>query len=802
MAYGTLKCDNITFTNGGIDQTVTVSGIVQSISGNITATGTIQGQTIIGTSTVSGATVTGNVGVFTTVTGGSAGFTTVTGTTVIGTTANFVNGTFSTQVSGTTVRGTTVSGATVTGAIGQFTTLTGGTAGFTTVTGATVTGTTANFQSGVFTTQISGATVTGDVGSFSTITGGTVTLTSGVFGTGTAAAPSIAFTGDSNTGIYSPGADQVAVATNGTGRLFVDASGNVGIGATPNSYAGYSTLTINNTTGSELDFEVNGTLTSDIYTDSAGTYWTTRTAVPIVLRTNSTERLRITSAGLVGIGTSSPASTLHVAGTFRNTGQTYLGIGEATTLAYIGDPFTTNTRSILFNRASGVTDIVNIQGINVGVALTDIALQAGGGRVGIGTTSPGSALEVKAAAPVLTVNSAVANASSIVLQENGTTYARFRFDGNNVDIGNLYVNGATIFNAGNAERARIDSSGRLLVGTSTARGNFYGAYTSRAQIEGVDFETAALNITCNNATDINSGVISLNKSGGATVGSNTIVSSGERLGSIRFQGNDGTNFIEAAYVLAEVDGTPGPNDMPGRLVFSTTADGASSPTERFRVTADGSIYFHSTSLPGAGTATTGVGISAGDALSVQRAAATACFFGRSDDGEVVALYSGTTQRGTISIAGATTTYGSISDHRLKENVAPIGNATSRLAQLKPSRFNFVEFPEQEVDGFIAHEVQAIVPEAVIGTKDATDKNGKPLIKKRVVPFSSMPDFRALCVELLESLESEGYAHWTYPPSEDELIQRVRAALAETGAIAALDDLYANNNEGMKRLADS
>jgi hypothetical protein len=154
---------------------------------------------------------------------------TVTGTTVIGTTANFVNGTFSTQVSGTTVRGTTVSGATVTGAIGQFTTLTGGTAGFTTVTGATVTGTTANFQSGVFTTQISGATVTGDVGSFSTITGGTVTLTSGVFGTGTAAAPSIAFTGDSNTGIYSPGADQVAVATNGTGRLFVDASGNVKI---------------------------------------------------------------------------------------------------------------------------------------------------------------------------------------------------------------------------------------------------------------------------------------------------------------------------------------------------------------------------------------------------------------------------------------------------------------------------------------------------------------------------------------------------------------------------------------------
>ena len=82
MAYGTIKVDTITFTNGGSDQSISVSGVVQSISGDITATGTVQGATIIGTSTVSGATVTGNAGVFTTVTGGSAGFTTVTGTTV------------------------------------------------------------------------------------------------------------------------------------------------------------------------------------------------------------------------------------------------------------------------------------------------------------------------------------------------------------------------------------------------------------------------------------------------------------------------------------------------------------------------------------------------------------------------------------------------------------------------------------------------------------------------------------------------------------------------------------------------
>jgi hypothetical protein len=483
--------------------------------------------------------------------------------------------------------------------------------------------------------------------------------------------------------------------------------------------------------------------------------------------TSSTERMRIDSSGRVGIGTSAPASTLHI----QHAAQT-AGYWEGKGLL-IHEDATANQGIAFYSRgdteqyiASLVDDPTSYLIIGTrkssSVNAVDAITIRGDGKVGIGTTSPSSLLEISSSSTPQFVISNTSNSisagdsigtidyragsSNTVVARMAATADSANEDGAHIVFENRTGGGAF------SEKARIDSSGRLLVGTSTARGNFYGAYTSRAQIEGVDFETAALNITCNNATDINSGVISLNKSGGATVGSNTIVSSGERLGSIRFQGNDGTNFIEAAYVLAEVDGTPGPNDMPGRLVFSTTADGASSPTERFRVTADGSIYFHSTSLPGAGTATTGVGISAGDALSVQRAAATACFFGRSDDGEVVALYSGTTQRGTISIAGATTTYGSISDHRLKENVAPIGNATSRLAQLKPSRFNFVEFPEQEVDGFIAHEVQAIVPEAVIGTKDATDKNGKPLYQS-VDQSKLVPLLTAALQEAVAKIES-------------------------------------------------
>jgi hypothetical protein len=90
----------------------------------------------------------------------------------------------------------------------------------------------------------------------------------------------------------------------------------------------------------------------------------------------------------------------------------------------------------------------------------------------------------------------------------------------------------------------------------------------------------------------------LSKSRGASAGTNSIVSSGDFLGALTFNGDDGTNFITGATITAAVDGTPGTNDMPGRLVFSTTAAGASTPTERMRIDNQGRIGFNSTSLGG------------------------------------------------------------------------------------------------------------------------------------------------------------------------------------------------------------
>lgn len=74
-----------------------------------------------------------------------------------------------------------------------------------------------------------------------------------------------------------------------------------------------------------------------------------------------------------------------------------------------------------------------------------------------------------------------------------------------------------------------------------------------------------------------------------TIASKTIVSSGDQIARFDARGYDGANFIQAAQINAEVDGAPGTNDMPGRLVFSTTADGASSPTERMRITNAGNV---------------------------------------------------------------------------------------------------------------------------------------------------------------------------------------------------------------------
>jgi len=89
--------------------------------------------------------------------------------------------------------------------------------------------------------------------------------------------------------------------------------------------------------------------------------------------------------------------------------------------------------------------------------------------------------------------------------------------------------------------------------------------------------------------------------------------------------------------------------------------------------------------------------------------------------------SGSTQVGSISMTNSATAFNTSSDYRLKENIVEMAGAVDRIKQLKPSRFNFISEPDSKVvDGFLAHEVSNIVPEAITGTKDEVDGDGNPV----------------------------------------------------------------------------
>jgi hypothetical protein len=278
------------------------------------------------------------------------------------------------------------------------------------------------------------------------------------------------------------------------------------------------------------------------------------------------------------------------------------------------------------------------------------------------------------------------------------------------------TNHPLLFGTNALERARIDSSGRLLVGTSTSV-NVGTIVGTTQQIAGSG-QPLSLRRFSNSTVGPN---ILFGKTRATTDATYTIVENGDTLGGLIFAGSDGVDLeTPGASIVAEVDGTPGANDMPGRLVFSTTADGASSPTERMRIDSSGNILWVSSSNKAgidAGTVD-GKYVSSTGAVLVSSRSSTSTVNHNT-------FINGNGAVGSISTNASATAYNTSSDYRLKENVTAVTDGITRLQQLKPSRFNFIANPDKTVDGFIAHEVQAIVPEAIAGEKDAVDDDGNP-----------------------------------------------------------------------------
>ena len=271
-------------------------------------------------------------------------------------------------------------------------------------------------------------------------------------------------------------------------------------------------------------------------------------------------------------------------------GQTLVGI----TTILDEDSFASNSASALATQqsikayvdATTTASDLDFQGDSGGAQSVDLDSQTftiAGTSNEIETSSSGQTLTVGLPNDVtigndLTVTNNVSIASSVF--HTGDLNTAFGFPA--ADTFTVYTGGS--------EALRVDSSQRLLFGNTSSRSNVPGADVG-FQIEGASGGPTNKRFTQHifGSGDGSGPYLGLAKHRGTSVGGNTIVVNGDELGGIYFQGADGTNFKQGAYILAEVDGTPGTNDMPGALRFATTADGASSPTERLRITAAGKV---------------------------------------------------------------------------------------------------------------------------------------------------------------------------------------------------------------------
>jgi len=127
-------------------------------------------------------------------------------------------------------------------------------------------------------------------------------------------------------------------------------------------------------------------------------------------------------------------------------------------------------------------------------------------------------------------------------------------------------------------------------------------------------------------------------------------------------------------------------------------------------------------------------------------------WGSGNDQRMIQFGVNGTTAGTITSNATTTSYATSSDYRLKENVVELTGATDRLKQIPVHRFNFIADPDTTVDGFLAHEVQAIVPEAVTGEKDAVDGDGN-IIPQGIDQSKLVPLLTAALQEAITKIET-------------------------------------------------
>jgi hypothetical protein len=421
------------------------------------------------------------------------------------------------------------------------------------------------------------------------------------------------------------------------------------------------------------------------------------------------------TADAVGIGTSSPNALLSLSS----------GSGTKTTIE--------TTRNFTVNRnfqiavdeyAEGTLTITPSTTLGGSTYTTPIITATAAGNTGLGTSSPGGKLSIRA-------TSFAGSDSHFGFGANNDIYLTYGSTGNTIF---RTVSGSGV----NSEKMRIDASGNLLV-SKTSDDNSTAGVVLRDTGEG-SFVASGQRSGLFNRLSSDGEIINFRKDG-TTVGSigakdgNLFIGTGDT--GVRF--SSGTDSIfpidtstgngrDASIDLGlgaggrfkdlYLSGASYASDVrsTGIQYFTHTTDARfrnSSGTERMRINSNGSLEI---SGNGANNEISpfllNVGNPANDSYRPM-----SCHVASTAARSQILFYNPAGLVGYISTSGTSTSYLTSSDYRLKENVVPLTGATERVKQLNPSRFNFIADADTTVDGFIAHEVADVVPEAITGTKD-------------------------------------------------------------------------------------
>jgi len=266
----------------------------------------------------------------------------------------------------------------------------------------------------------------------------------------------------------------------------------------------------------------------------------------------------------------------------------------------------------------------------------------------------------------------------------------------------------------------VDAAGeQVMVGTSN--GSLFNAEGTAAAFTVAGSDTSTTTIG-NGGAAIN--IVQTNGTAGNTSG-------------LHFsrQDTDGTPNYSGAAIVAQFPDAQATGQYPkGRLVFNTSSTANAAPSEKMRIDPDGSVIIGATSI---------IETNAILNCKMSQSAGTVAAFERTTTANArqLSFHNNNGEVGTINTSGSATSYNTSSDHRLKENVADMTGAIARVKQLAPKRFNFIADADTTVDGFLAHEAQTVVPEAITGTHNQVEVWVEPEVDDdgNIISGEALPD---------------------------------------------------------------